>query len=149
VVLYLAVDVGVGLASRPVQLRPGDVKCFDDWCVSMTAAHRDAAGALLVDVRLENRGRGRPMRANLARAYVELAGHGQLAPADPDGLHALVSVGQPVELRLAFPAAPADLGGARFVVVEGAGGFGPGTFEISGEGSPFHAAAGWPLGVAP
>jgi len=148
VAVYVAVDVGAGLASRPVQLRPGDVKCFDDWCASMTAAHWDpAAGALLVDVRLENHGRGRAMRSNLARAYLEVPGRAPVAPADGGPLHALVEPGRGVDVRLAFAAPPGR--GARFVVVEGdTGGVGPGTFEIGGEASPFHARAGWPLDVA-
>jgi len=40
---------------------------------------------------------------------------------------------------------PAGQRGARFVVVEGGRGLGPGTFEIGGEASPFHGVAGWPL----
>jgi hypothetical protein len=149
VAVYVAADVGAGLASRPLQLRPGDVKCFDDWCASMTAAHRDpAAGALLVDVRLENHGRGRAMRSNLARAYLEMPGRASVAPTDGGPLHALVEPGQGVDVRLAF-AAPPGVRDARFVVVEGdSEGVGPGTFEIGGEASPFHARAGWPLDAA-
>jgi hypothetical protein len=145
VVVYGAVDVGVGLASRPVQLRPGDAKCFDDWCAAMVGARRDStAGTVLVDVRLENRGRGRAMRADLARAYLEVPGRGRVAPADGSPLLALLRAGESQDVELSF-AAPPDRPGTRFVVVEGGDGLGPGTFEISGEASPFHARAGWPL----
>src|SRR5262245_36818389 len=145
VTVYVGVDAGVGLASRPPQLRPGDTKCFDDWCVSMTGAHRDPVeGTLLVDVRVENRGRGRPMRSNLARAYLEAPGRQHVAPSNGQALRALVEAGQGVDIQLLFPA-PRSLQDTRFVVEEGSDGLGPGTFEISGEGSLFHARAGWPL----
>jgi hypothetical protein len=145
VVIYGAVDVGVGLASRPVQLRPGDAKCFDDWCAAMVGARRDGtAGTVLVDVRLENRGRGRAMRSDLARAYLEIPGGGRVAPADGSPLMAFLQAGESRDVELSF-AAPPDRPGTRLVVVEGGDGFGPGTFEISGEASPFHARAGWPL----
>jgi hypothetical protein len=144
VVVYGATLVAAGLAGGARQLRPGDTKCFDDWCASMVAARRDAADTLLVEVRLENRGRGRAMRADLARAYLEVAGGGQVAPRDGSGLQTLLEPGERADVPLSFPA-PADLRGARFVVVEGGGGLGPGTFEIGGESSPFHGVAGWPL----
>jgi hypothetical protein len=146
IAVYCAVDVGAGLASRPVQLGAGELECFDDWCAGMAGARAGASGALLVDVTLENLGRGRAMRSDLARAYLEVPGGGRVAPADGRGLQALLQPGQRATVRLTFPAPP-SLHGVRFVVVEGADGFGPGTFEIGGEGSPFHARAGWPLGA--
>lgn len=146
VVVYGAALVGVGLASGSPQLRSGDAKCFDDWCAAFVSARPDpAAGGLLVDVQVQNRGRGRAMRSNLARAYVEVPGLGQVAPRDGSGLQVLLQPGQRAGVQLAFPV-PAGRRGDRFVVVEGGGGgLSPGTFEIGGEGSPFHGVAGWPL----
>jgi len=145
VALYGAGLLGAGLASRPQQLRAGDVKCFDDWCAAMVGAHRDAAsGAWLVDVQVQNRARRAAMRSSLGRAYLEVPGRGPLAPVDGSGLRAFLQPGQHADVQLAF-AAPAGARDVRFVVVEGGDGFGPGTFEIGGEGSPFHARAGWPL----
>jgi hypothetical protein len=141
VAVYGAALVGAGLAGRTAELRPGDTKCFDDWCAAMDAVRPDAAaGTLLVDVQLQNRGRGRAMRSNLARAYLELPGGGQVAPRDGSGLQTLLQPGERADVQLTFVVPP---GGrpARFVVVEG-GGFSP---EIGGEGSPFHGVAGWPL----
>jgi len=143
-VVYGSVLVGAGLVSGTRELRPGDTKCFDDWCASMVAARPDAAGDLLVDVRVENRGRGRPMRANLARAYVEVPGGGQVAPLDASGLRTLLQPGEHTDVPLTFRV-PSPVRGSRFVVTEGAGQLGPGTFEIGGEGSPFHGIAGWPV----
>jgi hypothetical protein len=97
-----------------------------------------AAGAL-VDVQLQNRGRGRAMRA-----YLEVPGRGEVAPLDGAPLLAMLRPGQWADVRLSFVLPPGQRG-TRFVVVEGRGTLGPGTFEIGGEASPFHGAAGWPL----
>jgi len=145
VAVYGAALVAAGLVGGTRELRPGDAKCFDDWCAAMVAARPDpAAGTIVVDVQLQNRGRGRAMRSNLARAYLEVPGSGEVAPSDAGGLRTFLQPGQRADVLLSFPAA-AGLRGARFVVVEGGGGIGPGTFEIGGEGSPFHGVAGWPL----
>jgi hypothetical protein len=148
VVLYGAAVVGAGLASGPRQLKPGDTKCFDDWCAGMVGARQDAvAGRLLVDVRLENRGLGRPMRSDLARAYVEVPGRGSVVPQDGHGLQAVLQPGGHVDVELAFDMASVTPG-ARFVVAEGVDTIGPGTFTIGDEVSSFHARAGWPLATS-
>jgi hypothetical protein len=141
VLVYGAMLVAAGLAGGERELRPGDTKCFDDWCASMVAARPDAgAGTLLVDVQLQNRGRGRAMRANLARAYLELPGGGQVAPQDDSAMQTFLQPGERADVQLTFTPPPGSRP-ARFVVVEG-GGFSP---EIGTEGSPFHGIAGWPL----
>ncbi|MDQ6772041.1 MAG: hypothetical protein M3024_03485 [Candidatus Dormibacteraeota bacterium] len=147
-VVYAAVLLGTGLVSRPQQLAIGDAKCFDDWCAALQAADYDAsAGTWLVDVQLQNRGRGRSMRSDLARAYLDVPHRGQVAPLDGSALQTVLQPAERVDVRLAF-LAPGPAQGVRFVVVEGSGGFGPGTLEIGGEGAPFHARAGWPLATA-
>jgi hypothetical protein len=141
VAVYGAALVAAGLAGGTRELRPGDTKCFDDWCAAMVAARPGAAAAtLLVDVQLQNRGRGRPMRSNLARAYLELPGGGQVGPLDGRAMRTLLQPGERADVQLTFLLG-AGQRPARFVVVEG-GGFSP---EIGGEGSPFHGVAGWPL----
>jgi hypothetical protein len=140
---YAAALLGFALASHPQRLAAGDAKCFDDWCGALVSAERDGSGAWVVDVQVQNRGRGRAMRSNLARAYLELPDGRRVAPVDGDGLHALLRPGQRTDVRLAFPAV-ADARGVRFVLSEGDGG-GLGWFEIGGEASPLHARAGWPL----
>lgn len=141
---YAAALLGFSLASQPQQLAAGDAKCFDDWCGAMVSADRDASGGWLVDLQLQNRGRGRAMRSNLARAYLELPDGRRVAPLDGGGLHELLRPGERADVRLAFPPV-AGARGVRFVLSEGDGGPGPGLLEIGGEGSPFHARAGWPL----
>jgi hypothetical protein len=145
VAVYGAALVGTGLTSRPQDLRPGAAKCFDDWCAAMLSARQDpAAGTVVVDVQLQNRGRGRAMRSNLARAYLEVQRLAQVPPEDGSPLQTLLQPGQRTDVLLTFPRPP-SMDGVRFVVVEGQGGLGPGLFEIGGEGSPFHAKAGWPI----
>lgn len=143
VLLYAGTLIGAGLASGPQQLMPGDTKCFDDWCASMIGAERDpATGRLVVRVRLENRGRGRAMRSDLARAYVEIPGGGLVAPRDRHALQTFLGPGQPKDIELDFDVA-ARTSRVRFVVTEGSDTIGPGTFTIGDEASPFHARAGW------
>ena len=140
VAVYGAALVAAGLASGARELRPGDAKCFDDWCAVMVAARPGGSAAtLLVDVQLQNRGRGRAMRSNLARAYLELPGGGRVTPRDGSGMQTFLQPGQHADVPLTFALASGQRP-ARFVVVEG--GFSP---EIGGEGSPFHGVAGWPL----
>lgn len=145
VVVYAGAIAVSSLLAGTRELRPGDTKCFDDWCATMVTARPDAAaGTLVVDVRLENRARGRTMRADLARAYVEAPGGREIPPEDGSGLQTQLDPGQRADVTLTF-VVPSGARGARFVVVEGTRGLGPGTFEIGGEGSPLHRVAGWPL----
>ena len=141
VAVYGAALVAAGLVGGTRELRPGDAKCFDDWCAAMVAARPGAAsGTLVVDVQLQNRGRGRAMRSNLARAYLEVAGGARVAPRDGSAMQTFLQPGERSDVRLTF-VVPPDRRPARFVIVEG-GGFSP---EIGGEGSPFHGVAGWPV----
>src|SRR5258706_11676508 len=99
----------------------------------MVGRRREAAGPLMGDGRLENRGRGRAMRSNLASAYVEMPGRGRVAPRDGHGLQAFLQPGEHTDVELAFDA-PAGSSGGRFVVVEGADTVSPSTFTIGAEG---------------
>jgi hypothetical protein len=144
VLVYGAALVGVGLTSQAVQLPTGATKCYDDWCASMTGSRADRARhTLLVEVSLENRGRGRPMRSNLATAYVTAGGR-VLGPRNGQALQALLDPGQSVPVELAFDL-PTGLRDARFVVTEGGAGPGPGMITIGDESSPLHPKDGWLL----
>jgi hypothetical protein len=144
VAVYGATLVGVGLTSPRVTLAAREAKCFDDWCAALVGVH-PGAGTLLVDVELQNRGRGRALRSDLARAYLDVAGR-QIAPEDGRALQMLLQPGERADVTLTFASAGASA--ARFVVTESSGGPGPGLFEIGGEGSPFHPVAGWPVAPA-
>jgi len=142
--LYAAALVGVGVASGATTLKPGDTKCFDDWCAAMVSAQAGAAPRTLeVQVRLENHGLG-AQRSVLARAYIETPGQ-RYWPRNPEDLQALVPGGGTVRVRLVFDV-PAQAASGRFVVTEAASGeLTPGVIVIGDESSPFHAIAGWPL----
>jgi hypothetical protein len=110
----------------------------------MTGARADPARhTLLVDVSLENRGRGRPMRSNLATAYVTV-GARVIGPRHGRVLQALLDPGQSVPVELAFDLPP-SLRDARFLVTEGGAGPGPGMITVGDESSPFHPKDGWLL----
>lgn len=143
VAAYGTLLLGFGLTSTPRQLLPGDAKCFDDWCAAMLEARGDGT-SLQVRVQLQNRGRGRAMRSLLARAYLEGEGAVPIAPEDGRVLQAWLQPGQQVNVDLAFPRTH-NLRRTRFVIVEGNEGSFPSLLEIGGEGSPFHARAGWSI----
>ena len=100
---------------------------------------------LLVDVELKNRGRGRPMRSNLAAAYVAVDSR-VISPMNGQVLHTTLEAGRSVPVELAFNL-PSGMRDALFVVTEGGAGPGPGMITIGDEDSPFHPRAGWPLGL--
>ena len=145
VLLYGAAIVGVSAASGAQDLRPGDVKCFDEWCASMVSAESDpAARTVAVQVHLENHGRG-AQRSVLAGAFIE-TGRQRLWTRNPDELHLLLPGGGGVNVRLLFEV-PGRLASARFVITEAASGqLTPGAIVIGDEASPFHGSAGWPVG---
>jgi hypothetical protein len=143
--VYAVALFGFGLLSHPTELPLGAAKCFDDWCATMTRTSTDPAdGSLLVDVRLENRGRGRAMRSNLANAFVRLGDGAVLRPRNGDVLQALVEPSQGTDVQLRFDRS-ASAPGAWLVIAEGSG-LGPGSITLDDESSPYHARAGWPLG---
>jgi hypothetical protein len=145
VAVYVGALFGFGLLSHPAELPMGAAKCFDDWCATAIRTSTEAAdGSLLVDVRLENRGRGRAMRSNLANAFVRLGDGTVLRPRNGDVLQALVQPGQGTDVQLRFDPG-ASTPGAWLVIAEGTG-LGPGSITIDDEDSPYHARAGWPLG---
>ena len=144
VAVYLGGLLGASAASRAADLKPGALKCFDEWCAGPVAA--DVASGqpgLVVQIRLENHGR-KAQRSILARAFIEAGGR-RLPPRNPDALQVLVPPGQALELNLDFDLPP-RLDESRFVVTEAASGaLTPGLIVIGDEASPFHPLAGWPL----
>ena len=145
VALYAMALVGVSLAGGTENLRPGDVKCFDEWCARMVSAQRGGTpSALVVQVDLSNRGRN-AQKSVLARAFIE-AGSKRVWPQNPDDLHVLVSPAGSLEVNLRF-VLPAQFGVQRFVVTEAASGtLTPGVVVIGDESSPWHSIAGWYVG---
>jgi hypothetical protein len=142
VLLYGVALAGAGIASRPALLAPGVAKCFDDWCAAMVGAREDrAAGVLLVDVRLENHGRGRAMRGSRPTAVVVAASGAELRPRNGGELMRLVQPGGSADVRLVFDL-PASARPERFVLSEGGG---PDVLVVGDENGPLHARTGWPL----
>jgi hypothetical protein len=151
VLLYAIAVVGVSAASGTTNLKPGDGKCFDEWCASMLGAQAGASPrTVAVQVRLENHGR-RAQKSVLARAFVDAGGE-RIWPQNPDDLQVLVPAKGSLDVRFRF-SLPTQLASPRFVVTEAASGeLTPGLIVIGDESSPFHTLAGWPLsefGVRP
>jgi hypothetical protein len=102
--VYLAVLVAVSLLSRPTVLRMGERQCFDDWCVSVEHAVRQARAGLppadvaargvfcVVTVRVSNAARRRAQRASDAGVcLIDEKGH-RYEPSPP-GQRALDATG--------------------------------------------------------
>lgn len=146
VTVYAASLVGVGLASRGTALEPGEAWCSDDWCAVMQS-WRTTPGtpSVAVEVDVQNHGRGRTMRADLARGRIYTSA-GRWLEASNDSVLSSTSVppGGSVPVTLHF-AVPGQEQATCFRVDETGGAFTPGLFEIGGEGSLLHAGAGWPL----
>jgi len=111
---YAAVLVTVSLTSPQQVLGPHQVRCFDDWCLSLQrVARRRAVGRwphvatargqfYLVTVEVSSRARGISQRAVDARVYL-LDANGQRYDPDADARHALDATGgggQPLDTEL-------------------------------------------------
>ena len=147
VAVYSAGLLGTSLLVVAPVLRPGDTKCFDEWCATMLGAQTGPArDQVTVHVRLANQGR-RPQKSVLARAFIESRGK-RSWPLNPDVLQTPVPGGGSFDIRLLFalsPYAPSP----HFVVTEAASGsVSPGIVIIDDESSPFHSLAGWPVSLS-
>ena len=146
VAVYSAALLGTSLLSEAPDLRPGDTKCFDEWCATMLGAQTGPSpNAMMVRVRLSNLGL-REQRRVLARAFIESGGR-RSWPLNLGALQTPVPGGGSTDISLAFfpnPPSPSP----RFVVTEAASGsVTPGLIVIGDESSPFHPLAGWPVSV--
>ena len=124
---YMLVLVGFSLAEPRRQIAIGVPQCFDDWCITVENASRQAAiGELrargnfyVVTVRVSSRAKGRPQRETDVRVYlvdaqgrrfdVSAAGQRQLEQEGQAGMPitSFVAPGGSFESRLAFDV-PAD-----------------------------------------
>lgn len=138
VVAYAVALLAVGATSRPRTLADGQWKCFDDWCVTVTAVAPTADGRD-VTLQVRNAGRGRAQRPDAPHASLEPGGR----PLEVDGLDQRLEPGQTVTLHASVPLADGTgASGARLVVTEGGW---PSRVVIGDENSPGHAHAGWTL----
>jgi hypothetical protein len=146
IAVYSAALVGASFMAGTSSLRPGDTKCFDEWCASMLAAYVGPADHdVTVQTRLTNHGR-RNQRSILARAFIDSGGK-RSWPQNAQDLHATVPGGESVDVSLLF-IHTGPLRSPRFVVTEAASGdVTPGLIVIGDESSLFHPLAGWSLSL--
>lgn len=135
--MYMAVVFGVALAKPQKQLRIGDLRCFDDWCIAVSGAQQDgpvyrvtlqvSSRAKRVDQR--EKGVGVYLTDSLGRRFDPLPD----AAATP--LDVMLAPGQMVEARRSFQV-PDDARSLGLVVShEGSYCF-PGCFIIGEDANP-------------
>jgi hypothetical protein len=77
--LYFVVVIGVSAFSPPREFHVGDLRCFDDWCITVTGARRHdtpQGSSYDVSLRLSNRAKRVPMGEKGTVVYlVDAAGH--------------------------------------------------------------------------
>jgi len=146
--LYFAVVIVVSafVPARPYRI--GEMRCFDDWCLTVTDVRRSASAEgrrYDVTLRLSNRARRRPMGERGTVAYVVDASGRRFDPiARPDDVpfDTILQPGESVSAIRRFEI-PADARDVGFVYAH-EGGFPIGWFII-GEGGWFQKRAAVPL----
>lgn len=139
--LYAAGLLGVSVTSTERRLAIGEVKCFDDWCVTVRSAphvagHSDQRHLAIAVLSRARRVAQRP--DNPAAFLVTDAGEEQIRVP---GLDQRLAPGQEalLQVTLTVPTAARD---PRLLVTEGGV---PSQLVIGDENSPWHAHSTWPL----
>jgi hypothetical protein len=137
VVLYAVALVVVSVATPSRSLAPGEWKCFDDWCASVTSVTR-TGDVVLVSVSVQNQGR-REQAPDTPRLW--LLHNGRRDQVLVAGLTSRVPGGS-VRLLPQIRLVSAASENPMLVVTEG--GF-PSRLVIGDDNSPFHPQPAWPL----
>lgn len=140
-VFYFAVVLIVAFAAVPAVHRIGEPQCFDDWCITVTAAKRTDSGSVQswsVTLRISSRAKRVQQRENGAAVHL-IDSQGRIYR--PDSTDLAVPLDGPVGPGKSFDAArrfalPLDATGVR-LVFNHEGGFPIGAFII-GENQIFH-----------
>lgn len=140
--VYMAIVVIVAVATPRRVLNIGEVRCFDDWCVSVTnSQHQVSTAGVMYNVTLELSSRARRISQRAKGAYVyAVDDQDRRFDPVPDGaavpMDVLLQPGEKVETKRSF-ILPDDARGVGIIVVhEGAYCF-PGCFIIGDEAGPF------------
>ncbi|HEY3437951.1 MAG TPA: hypothetical protein VGK35_09705 [Actinotalea sp.] len=133
--VYLGVLAAVGLTSRPHERALGEWRCFDDWCVTVSAVDRVDATTRLVHLQIRSDARRVHQRPDQPRVSVRSAAGN--VPVSVQGLDQRLGPGQRVSLEVTVTVTGAD---PRLVVEEGSV-----PLVIGDEDSWWHARSGWPL----
>ncbi len=141
---YVAVLLIVALATPQRVYRVGEPQCFDDWCLTVTGATHQPAGASVswtVTLRVSSRARGITQSEKGAAIYLTDSRHGRFDPvpgASRGALDARVGPGESAEAEETFALPPnaTDVG----VIFTHASGFPIGLFII-GENELFRPGA--------
>jgi len=141
VVLYGVALAAVGLTSRERHLAYGQVKCFDDWCVTLQSVHhvpeQEALRQLTIVV--ASRAHRVAQRPDSPAAY--LVAKDLRERLDLPGLDQRLLPGQAVALHVTV-GVPPSTPDPQLLITEG--GF-PSRLVIGDENSPWHAWSTWSL----
>jgi hypothetical protein len=138
--IYLIALLAVSFASPQRVLRPGDLRCWDDWCLTVESVQRTADhGSARYDVALRISSRARRVDQRAPDASVYLTDDlGRRYDPLPDRsaipFDTLLHAGESIATSRAF-SVPED---AREVGLIANHGTGPGNFIIGDEASFFH-----------
>jgi hypothetical protein len=135
--VYMAVVFAVALLKPQRIFVIGEKHCFDDWCISVSQAHRDGP-RYEVALEISSDAKRVNQRANGAAVYLIDAQGGRFYP-EPDAsavpLDAELAPGQKIETNRTF-LVPADARGMGLVVKHGGSYCIPGCFIIGDDGNP-------------
>ncbi|MBL0170434.1 MAG: hypothetical protein IPP90_06800 [Gemmatimonadaceae bacterium] len=106
---YIVVLLAVSLFQPGRTLSPGENECFDDWCIAVDESARTVPERITVEVRLSNRGRGRPQAEPDAYVYL-MADGGHVVQAKSiehrDSIGGVVPAGESRTVRVMFDVPP-------------------------------------------
>ena len=140
---YFAVVLIVAFAAVPAVHRIGEPQCFDDWCITVTAAKRSDSASVQswsVTLRISSRAKRVQQRENGAAVHLVDSRGQTYQPGSADlavPLDGLVGPGESFDATRRFDL-PLDATGVR-LVFNHEGGFPIGAFII-GENQLFHDA---------
>jgi len=140
-VVYAATLVTVAITSRATTLAYGQVKCFDDWCVTVRSVTTPAGDGDRRQVTLVVTSRARGIDQRPDSPAVHLVTGAGSTPLRVPGLDQRLAPGQAVTLVVLVTVGPAARR-PRLLVTEGGA---PSRLVIGDENSPFHATSTWPL----
>ncbi len=135
--VYALLLIGYGLFSRPHQLAAGELRCFDEWCITLVKADPTPSGFHLT-LETSNRGR-RAQRPDTPKLF--LSEDGVLRRLPDEFLKERVDGGATRQTERNVEA-PSTAKNVNLIAVEGGS---PSLVVVDDENSPFHAKSFWRL----
>ena len=135
--VYGAALAGVGLASQPITLSPGERKCFDDWCFEVDGVKLSNEGVIIYGKTINSGRRAQAPDSPHAFAVID----GKVVPVECPLLSARLEGHSENPVNISFRVGD-QVHQLDFYVTEGGG---PSAWIIDDENSPLHAKSKWRL----